>query len=79
MPERTPVIGDIVLFMYGGVPVPAIVTDPAFFVREQGQPDRIFQVMTVFLLNAPPFTTVASYGDEVGPGTWLNATWHYRD
>lgn len=71
---REPQIGDIVHFMYGGVHLPAIVSDPAFHLE-----DRVWQAMTVFLINAAPFTTVALHEDEVFPGTWNNATWHWSE
>lgn len=72
-----PSIGQIVHFMYGGVHVPAIITDPHFTVRVTGEPNWTGQALTVFLPAAKPFTTVAAYQDEVFPGTWNNATWHY--
>ena len=65
--------------MYGGVHVPAIITDPDFTVREAGKPHWTGQALTVFLPAAPPFTTVAVQQDEVFPSTWNNATWHWPE
>ena len=77
--QQVPSIGRVVHFVYGGVHVPAIITDPAFVVREEGKPDWEGQALTVFLPNAAPFTTVAVHQDEVAPGTWNNATWHWPE
>lgn len=79
MPEQVPSVGRIVHFMYGGVHVPAIITDPDFLVKEDSKPDWTGQALTVFLPNAAPFTTVAVHQDEVFPGTWNNATWHWPE
>ena len=72
MPEKLTGVGEIVQFMYGGDNVPAIVT--GYPIQKQNDTE-VF--LTVFLPNASPFTTVAAYGDEIGPGTWGNATWHW--
>jgi hypothetical protein len=79
MADKVPSVGRIVHFMYGGVHVPAIITDPAFVVREDDKPDWTGQALTVFLPAASPFTTVAVHQDEVSPGTWNNATWHWPE
>lgn len=79
MAEQVPSIGRVVHFMYGGVHVPAIITDPVFKVQEEGKPDWIGQALTVFLPAAPPFTTVAVHQEEIAPGTWNNATWHWPE
>lgn len=79
MAEQVPSVGRIVHYMYGGDHVPAIITHPSFLVREEGVPDWEGQCLTVFLPNAAPFTIVATHQEEVGPGTWINATWHWPE
>lgn len=76
--QQVPSVGRIVHFVYGGQHVPAIITDPAFRVVTDAY-DAIEQALTVFLPNAEPFTTVAKHADEVAPGTWANATWHWPE
>lgn len=71
MPEQLPVVGAIVHFMYGGDHVPAVVTG---YPIQKADDTELF--LTVFLPTAPPFTTVAAYGGEIGPSAWNNATWH---
>lgn len=80
MAEQVPSVGRIVHFVYGGQHVPAIITDPAFVCNDVETGSEVTRVaLTVFLPNAAPFTTVAAHGDEVGPGTWENATWHWPE
>ncbi len=79
MAEQVPSVGRVVHFVYGGTHLPAIITDPDFLVHEDEQPDWRGQAMTVFLVNAPPFTTVATHQNEIEPGTWLNGTWHWPE
>lgn len=65
-----PSIGSIVHFVYGDQHVPAIVTDPAFVVREDGKPDWTGQALTVVPVGIAPFTTVALCDENHAPATW---------
>lgn len=76
MAEQVPSVGRIVHFMYGGDHVPAIITGFPLKTDVQGD-DAAY--LTVFLPAAAPFTTVAAHQDEVFPGTWNNATWHWPE
>lgn len=68
-PQQVPSVGRVVHFVYGGQHVPAIITDPAFVVPE-GATEFVGQAMTVFPVNAPPFTTVAAYDEAATGGSW---------
>lgn len=63
MTQQTPSVGRIVHFVNGDQHVPAIITDPG----EQADSE---QHLTVFPVDAPPFTTVASHSTEATPATW---------
>jgi len=67
MAEQVPSIGRMVHFVYGARHVPAIITDPAFSLGADA-PDA--QALTVFPVNAPYFTTVATLDSSCEPGTW---------
>ena len=61
----TPVIGQVVHYVYGERHVPAIVTNPAF--AAEGQP--VGQAMTVFPVGELPFTDVAYYSPSGASAT----------
>lgn len=65
-----PSIGRIVHFVYGEHHFAAIITDPAFTVREPDRPTWEGQALTVFPPGAAPWTTVAHYDAAGTPGSW---------
>ena len=71
MAEQVPSVGRVVHFVYGGVHVPAIITDPHAVVADFG-PGAV--ALTVFPVGEPPFTTVAE-----GDATAADATWHWPE
>jgi hypothetical protein len=70
MAEQSPSVGRVVHFVHGEAHVPAIITDPAFVVKEKGKPDHETQALTVFPVGEPPFTTVATYDPDGAAATW---------
>jgi hypothetical protein len=72
MAEQVPSIGRIVHFVYGDREVPAIITDPVFhrFDADHPRGEGTEQALTVFPVNAPPFTTAAPFDDSGAAATW---------
>lgn len=70
MAEQTPSVGRIVHFVYGDRHVPAIITDPAFVIAHPDGSEGVTQALTVFPVNAQPFTTTAEYDPAGAPATW---------
>lgn len=68
-PVQVPSVGRVVHFVNGSAHVPAIITDPAFVVPE-GATELIGQALTIFPVNEPPFTAVATYDKDASGGTW---------
>ena len=60
-PPRTPRLGDMVYYVYGGKPLAAIVTDPA---------NGLTVHVTVFPPGEPPFTALSAYDEYASAGTW---------
>lgn len=71
MVEQTPNVGSPVHFVYGTQHVPAIITQPEYAVDDPAEPiGWIGQALTVFPVNAAPFSIVTRYDPDGAPATW---------
>lgn len=60
-PQQVPSVGRVVHFVHGDRHLPAIITDPA---------NGLTIALTVFMVDEPPFTTLAGYDESGAPSTW---------